>query len=79
MPETPDFKATAERLLSLDQFDVLRPYQHYETLLDLLIALQRDSWNARGAADIAALDEEPSHDGAANVDSVRLALRTLDR
>lgn len=72
MSETPDFEKITERI-------ALRTGAFQATLPDVVaeVAEQlRQVWNARGAADIAKVEEVYSH---ASLKAMESALRSLDR
>jgi hypothetical protein len=57
MPETPDFDANAAMVNDLDLAMLTHP-ANYAVLKTYLVALQRDIWNARGAADLTMVHEQ---------------------
>jgi hypothetical protein len=84
MPETPDFEAIARRIFPVDDIghDALAAALSAESR-DHLVAQLRLVWNARGQADLNALDAEVIVMGAS--ESVgfwtvfKRAVRQLDR
>lgn len=71
MPETPDFDAIIDRCF--EECDPQRPHDIYPAPF---VEALRQVWNARGAADIAKIDEIYSY---ASWNAMERALRSLDR
>jgi len=85
VPETPDFKQIAERLLqAFPHTDDLSRGTKREDPVVLIVAELRQVWNARGAADIIALERVIGKLGdTMDPDNARVfvanSIRTLDR
>lgn len=52
--ETPDFEQNADKLLAAESLSMFHP-ENREFLKMYLVSLQREAWNARGAADLTIL------------------------
>jgi hypothetical protein len=75
-PSAPDFEAVADELLNLETLPSLVHRANRDVFRAVLVALQREAWNARGAADIATI--EATLPGASSK-ALDPALRALDR